>query len=472
MHRKFLLATLVLTSILSSGCIRNEPWRSGTFVDTPTTENINVVTYESLEKSQEAKPNSAEGKALVEVVQDENGKELFELNFIEFSERGNVFDSRRSQFVLDRLTEHSKKGAIVVVFIHGWKNNAATDNSNVKNFRKSLFALRTGLDSIGDRKVVGLFLGWRGKSLVEPLSTVLTYWDRKAVAEKVGHGGVTKLLLDLETHKAAKPENVLVVVGHSFGGAMLLSAYSEVLQTKLRLIDASENPQSKIADSIVLVNPAIEANEVLTLKEAVIRGDWNAQTPVLLEVISSKADWATHYTFRIGQIIGTASKWNQDQLVREYVDKTDDEAMKFLHEFQLDTRAVGNYLPFHTKEIEVDESGEGLKITDLCTEAKVQRTLASKANPRFPCTRNDPIQFAYTSKEFIKGHSDIFNPLVRAYLVTSVNEVVEQSNRNVVETNQPSVGSAPPPKADFTRTSSTDFNSKVKQTYKRLKSIK
>ena len=84
-----------------------------------------------------------------------------------------------------------------------------------------------------NRKVVGVYIGWRGESIDIRGVNNLTYWDRKAVAEQVGRGGVTEFLLKLE--KALRnPEtelnkNVFLVTGHSFGGAVVLSALHEVM---------------------------------------------------------------------------------------------------------------------------------------------------------------------------------------------------------------------------------------------------
>ena len=48
------------------------------------------------------------------------------------------------------------------------------------------------------RKIVGVYIGWRGRSIDLSGLDNITYWDRKAVAEQVGKGGVTELLLRLE----------------------------------------------------------------------------------------------------------------------------------------------------------------------------------------------------------------------------------------------------------------------------------
>lgn len=83
-------------------------------------------------------------------------------------------------------------------------------------------------------------------------------------------GGVTELLLRLE-HEVIddNPEhanrNLYFVTGHSFGGAILLSALNEILLdlvVEATADDACVESRS-FGHGVVLLNPAIEANEVL-----------------------------------------------------------------------------------------------------------------------------------------------------------------------------------------------------------------
>ena len=51
---------------------------------------------------------------------------------------------------------------------------------------------------LGSRKLVGIYIGWRGKSMHGLGTENLTYWDRKSVAQEVGKGGVTDVFIELE----------------------------------------------------------------------------------------------------------------------------------------------------------------------------------------------------------------------------------------------------------------------------------
>ena len=66
----------------------------------------------------------------------------YDLAFVEFTERGNVFDRERMNQVLDYVAEQARydpsdpdRGVFTVVFVHGWKHNARADDGNVESFR-------------------------------------------------------------------------------------------------------------------------------------------------------------------------------------------------------------------------------------------------------------------------------------------------------------------------------------------------
>ena len=429
---RYVFGLLILTALILSGCVRNEPWRSA------IEEDIEVV-YTPEFRPNQCEPQDPCAKALVEVFKDESNQELFEINYIEFTERGNVFDTKRTEFVLNRIKQYATDddGVITIVFIHGWKNNASTQNDNVKAFRNRLELFVDDNTLIGRRKVVGLYIGWRGASVSLPLIKELTFWDRKSVAQKIGKGGVTDVLLDLEHYDAQDPRNVLVVVGHSFGGAILLSAYSELVLDRIKSLangDGTFPADTPLADALVLINPAIEANEMLPVKEAIIKHQpWNPSTPNLMRVLSTKADKATHQLFPLGQLLGTVVTWNQDQLFRSYLKAEENpEALKYLHERTLDRTTVGNFLPYHTQEmLPENETYKSWEIKDLC-DANTRQLKGKRHTeaPTFPCGRTDPVQFVYTPEEFMNGHSDIFNAEVSAYIISSINSAILDSGED------------------------------------------
>lgn len=116
---------------------------------------------------------------------------------MEFTERGNVFDRKRMKRVLDHVGKQARydpetpeQGVMTVVFVHGWKHNAHADDENVKNFRK---LLESASGKSGPRRVIGVYIGWRGLSIDWGFLANVSYWDKKAMAQQVAKGGVIPL---------------------------------------------------------------------------------------------------------------------------------------------------------------------------------------------------------------------------------------------------------------------------------------
>lgn len=115
------------------------------------------------------------------------------------------------------------------------------------------------------RKVVGIYVGWRGESIAIPGVNNITFWDRKNTAHEVGYLGMAELLLRLEEIRNIKNtqeppiKSRLVVIGHSFGGAAVYSATAQILAD--RFINSTKDKNyvgdaAGFGDLVVLLNPA------------------------------------------------------------------------------------------------------------------------------------------------------------------------------------------------------------------------
>lgn len=375
----------------------------------------------------------------------------YEIGFVEYSERGNDFDPARTKQMVDRLKQYSASGKLaMVVFIHGWKHNADQNDENVVSFTKALANLSAS-GVLNDRKLVGIYVGWRGLSLHGLGSENATYWDRKSVAEEVGRGGVTELLSQLEQIDRSQETNYLVIVGHSFGGAITLSALHDQLLERLQNQQAGLSVRA-FGDAVIMLNPAIEANQGLLLKENSLKvGASGARAQSLLYVISSQGDEATHYAFPLGQWLGVNLSWSQVDLKRTYNGQT-----FTLREKDMDTTAIGNYSLYHTTKVKdpdrmvamtqaaADDSStvtnkamagpkvlEETKFGDweLVSYCTPDGSGGDPELPRMPCYSNEPVSFIYTADSFIDNHNDIFNPAVIAFMSTAVSKAIyERTN--------------------------------------------
>ena len=445
------LVTICICFVLMA-CAENKAWRSAEPTDCPTGENCDesylahhTITYE-------------EGKSVE-----------FDLAFVEFTERGNLFDPRKSEEVVNYIKEatESPGGAIILVFTHGWKHNASVTDSNVASFRKLLAKTAAGVTT--QRKVIGVYIGWRGQSVKIPLIEELSYWERKNVAEKVGKGGVTEFLLKIEraviegnqVQTIYDPnKNIFLVTGHSFGGAIVLAAMNEVVLE--RIIEASRSDDCQtdnetacdcvtakpFGHGIVLLNPAIEANEGFRLKQAVASRCFGENQIEIMHIVSSDADKANKFAFPLGQSLGML-KWNEVSLNREIA------GTQFtFDENELDTQTVGNFKPFQTAQICSQEVSEGAtassetevdcetdNIPARCSVSREVKVPGSQTDKQWtyisfegdpkcvnhdeksrhiPVGANEPISFVQTDEDMIRDHNDIFTDQMMAYLASIV----------------------------------------------------
>ncbi len=361
----------------------------------------------------------------------------YDLAYVEFSERGNVFDRRKMQQVLDYVTEQARydpsnpeRGVFTIVFVHGWKHNARTDDGNVISFRKLLRQIHDiskGITVGSPRKVIGVYVGWRGLSVDLQPFTEVTYWERKQVAEQVAKGGVTELLLRLEREvidegPGRANRNLYLVTGHSFGGAVVLSALNEILLERVAAATA-QKPNDACVESrpfghgVVLLNPAIEANEMFQLKELVAETCFVPSQPRLMHVISSDADLATNKAFGLGQWLGVNLSWRQATLITEF----DHREMQF-KESDLDTITVGNFKPFQTGQLERSDSVGSRWRYSSCIGQEAECLAPAQRAQHIPVKHNEPLAFIHTDKSFIADHNDVFNDHVSAYLASIVAE--------------------------------------------------
>jgi hypothetical protein len=382
---------------------------------------------------------------------EDQGK--YDLGFVEFSERGNDFNPDQTTALLNKVTQASNAGEVaLVIFVHGWQHNASTEDSNVESFKEALEHLAISKVA-GNKKLIGIYIGWRGKSFFGLGLENLTFWDRKATAEEVGRGGVTEFLVRLESISAARKGNFMLTVGHSFGSAIVLSALNDTLMEKM--LDQQRGETAKpFGDAVVLLNPAVEADLGLLLKENSMKvGHLRKPVPTLMYVISSRADVPTNVAFPIGQFLGVDLLWDQTVLQRNYYGH-----LYQIAETSLDHTTIGNYDAFRTGYMsdEIADASSTAKYAAIlrappatASTAPGTRTapsdklgkwgfesycsddLAKATEDRFPCFENDPLDVISVPQSFIKNHNDVFNDSVKSLLTAAVAKSLSEKNDNV-----------------------------------------
>ena len=361
----------------------------------------------------------------------------FDLAFIEFTERGNLFDRKDVNKVYELVNReaNSERGAAVFVFVHGWKHNALENDSNVIQFKEFL-ARAAENEVVGQRKVIGVFLGWRGDVTYFPFFRNLSYWARKSVAEEVGQGGATEVFTRLHQilvaqfsevdQKGPLHKNNYVIIGHSFGGGIVLSALHDVLLRDLisarpvmpidGVIDCEK--VSRFADALVLLNPAIEANKVIQLKEASARCAFGDDQPKLMHVLASEADHATQVFFPLGQGANLAKTLTPKKLPRKINDRS-----VVLDETKLNLTTVGNLEQIRTGYLFYSDETldwQYKRCRDDLNECGV--ISSSQQSNHIQTIENDPLVFIRTDKNFIRNHNDVFGCYVQSYITAIIFE--------------------------------------------------
>lgn len=423
----FAVAAVVVTALVLVSCTANEPHRTVYDANATGEEKEHVVIETAPE---------------------------YKLGFVEFDDQGWFWDPRQLVAVKEMITselrahEGQGHGIVVIVFVHGWKHNAAYDDDNVEMFRGVLKQLNVSeqvdanLQGRPARPIVGVYGGWRGLSASFEPFVELSFWDRKNTAQQVGHGAMTQLLsgledLQLESNKrvpVGAPRTELIIVGHSFGGAAVYSALSQIVAERFMEATRLHRPAKSVGDLVILLNPAFEAARHYSLNELAINVEKYPpnQRPVL-GIFTSEGDWATHYAFWIGRALSTL--FDSDRS-----DKPQGEANR---------TAIGWFEPFVTHRLHYDVNQEapqprstfvaktgkhephdvqGLEASLKNTHALRQKWETElekpmdlpfddcilKPEPTYKL--RDPFYVVAVDKKIMSGHNDISNPLMLNFL--------------------------------------------------------
>jgi len=243
-----------------------------------------------------------------------NTDKEFHLGFVEYDDQGQLRDLEQMNVVLDTYSQISgSDDVIVTVFVHGWQHSAAPGDSNVESFKQLLAkvshseTVASQQDKRAIRKVLGVYIGWRGDSSVLPIFKYLTFWGRKYTALEVGLMGVTEVILKLvkivnlknaiDPSKSRPPNSRMVVIGHSFGGQVVYTALQGVLADRFIASKGFKKYKTSqgFGNLIVLMNPAFEAlrfSNIFDMSQEDCRDYSKDQMPNLV-MLTSEADSIT-----------------------------------------------------------------------------------------------------------------------------------------------------------------------------------
>lgn len=258
----------------------------------------------------------------------------YHLAFVEFDDQGWFWDRKQMEAVLNFFYESKNDEFLIFVFAHGWRHNSEPRDTNVICFQRLLerFAIMEREIAARPKQIVGVYIGWRGLSAnVQPFE-ILSFWDRKNTAQRVGLGGVTEFLNRLNgfrKHKNRGRDNEktqLIVAGHSFGGKVIYSALAHDLIRRATETEPGRNGEiafdtaTSFGDLVVLINPAFEGSLYESLHHAATNRCYGSeQRPVML-VVTSDADEATSGVFPLGRRIGNLFESTRSEGRGEQID--------------------------------------------------------------------------------------------------------------------------------------------------------
>jgi len=321
-------------------------------------EQSAIQTYRGYTQLPECKDDNESGNQLEDITQAG-----YKLGFIEFDEHGLLYDREQMRAVLDMIRNEvvykKNNNALIVVFMHGWQHSAAPTDCNLDAFKSALARLRQAEENVdpnSPRKVIGVYLGWRGETRTVLGFAQLTFWDRKSMAEKIGHVGLAEVLTKLEevrneANSAGDNSSKLIIIGHSFGATAIYAALSQILAA--RFVRSSDKPGQKtpiegFGDLVVLISPAFEALSFTPLSDmSTERKEYpDSQLPVLA-ILTSENDWATRYAFPIGRAISTLFDRTEDKSRQDRFNPATSKG-EVIDENQANVTAVGHFEPYWT----------------------------------------------------------------------------------------------------------------------------
>jgi hypothetical protein len=422
-----LIVAAGVVAIFAVGCTSNKPFRT----NFPPSDPAHAVI--------ESTPN-------------------YKLGFVEFDDQGWFWDTNQANLVKQMIrTEagigrpNNQQGIVIVVFVHGWKNNAASTDTNVNTFRTVLAYLDSAEKAQtkhAPRKIVGVYGGWRGLSAKWEPAKELSFWERKNTAHKVGNSGaLTELLVDLENLQEESnhewlatnaPRTELIIVGHSFGAAAVYSAISDVVTE--RFVDTV--PRNKalkpMGDQVILLSPAFEASRHYNLNQmAVSMRHYPVDQRPVLSIFTSEGDWATHYFFPLGRFFSTVFEKNRDAKQRRANRQAIGWFQPFItHDLVYNTDAAALASSGHstfnpaTRKHEL-HAADSAKLRESIANIEVQKKkwhpnggLAVKYSfddailePKPDFKPGDPILIVSVDTKIMKDHDDIGNKVLINFLM-------------------------------------------------------
>ena len=229
----------------------------------------------------------------------------YEIAFIEFGEQGSYQDPTQLKNALDLIRVTEKP--LVITYVHGWQNDVQSDD--VAKFESLLARLNQApaIRALGFH-LVGVYLAWRGKLTPVPVLKEISFWNRKATAERLAsnydcYDAIASISEEARKHGRAR--NYTVLLGHSFGGLIVERSVAHAVNAEIH--GHADSDRSMPADLMIAVNPASDSILARQMIAALYSRKTENTRPLFVS-ITSTGDWATGTFFPIGAGLASVSK--------------------------------------------------------------------------------------------------------------------------------------------------------------------
>ncbi len=222
---------------------------------------------------------------------DQINRTSFNSFYLEYDEEGKKFEGNRQLNLIKRAVETSDKPVYLVVYVHGWNNNANTDGVE-ENFDTAAFPYLLARRSFQnpDMNIIGVYLGWRGAKYKYRPAHFLTPLNRARAADLIGDSDSKEVRNDLvflanyvekSTHSGYS-----LIMSHSFGSRLLSRAFMDDLSNTKSIADWPLGRQSLLVN----LNPAIGADAFDEIYSDMPGLGENLQRPLWINLTSEDDD--------------------------------------------------------------------------------------------------------------------------------------------------------------------------------------
>ena len=238
-------------------------------------------------------------------------KGAYDLAFVEFGEQGSYQDPTQLENARNLIRNTARP--LVVTYVHGWQNNAVSgDATKFAAFLQQLSA--SEMVRTERFHVVGIYLGWRGQLTKVEVAKELTFFSRKAAAERLASNFDCYDAIATISEAARKYHSgdgqYTILVGHSFGGLVVERSVAHAINAEIH--GGSPDPAKALpADLILLLNPA--SDSILTRQMiAALYSRHLEDTREFVVSLTSTADEATGLAFPAGTKLAAVTKTFND----------------------------------------------------------------------------------------------------------------------------------------------------------------